>query len=340
MKAVVIGAGSVGYSHLAYAINRWGYCGVVDPNEQTLDRAKAEFGNSVKTFPTLTEVFSDTSFDAGSVFFVSNLGPDHMTTLRSLLAHGVRKIYLEKPMAVSISDCQDIVDLQREFTARVVIGFQRRQSGLAETVANALRTYGDSPPVSIVVHGGAMDMSTNGIHWLDFAADVFGALPNFVTGDGKKQRINPRRNDLFFWDGVLTWSFDGGQRLTLVFDNASSVSSSVIVYSRNAIVELNADVPVVRTRDAESVQRYPQVTRHGPASEVVSLGEEITRIGDGRAKLLDLLEGDSDLELALVESSYVTSALWAGLWALENREGVSLPVGSEHPAFRVAWDAS
>ncbi len=340
MKAVVIGAGSVGFGHLRYAVERYGFCGVVDINSEKFVVAEKEFPGQVRCFSNLDDVFLDEELSKDALFVVSNLGPDHMETVRNLVKHGVRKIYLEKPMAVSIADCHKLEQLQKEAELRIVVGFQRRESGLAQVVRDLSLSHCGGLPTSLVVHGGALDMSTNGIHWLDFAADLFQARPQAVSGSGTKEQLNPRRSDLFFWDGVLTWVFQGGRRLTVVFDNNSSVGATILAYSRHGTIDLSYGLPVVRTRKPEEVSLYPSVTRYGVASEEISTEPRNTELSDGRVKLFDALDGNGDLTSMFEESSFVTRALLAGLWAIESNETLQLPVDQKHPSFSFEWQAS
>lgn len=340
MKAVVIGAGSVGFGHLRYAIERYGFCGVVDINPEKFVAAEKEFPGQVRCFSNLDNVFLDEELSKDALFVVSNLGPDHMGTVKKLVQHGVRKIYVEKPMAVSIADCHELERIQKEADLRIVVGFQRRESGLAQAVQDLSLAHCGGLPTSLVVHGGALDMSTNGIHWLDFAADLFQARPQAVSGSGTKEQLNPRRSDLLFWDGVLTWVFQGGRRLTVVFDNNSSVGPTILAYSRHGTIDLSSGIPVVRTRKPEEVELYPSVTRYGVASEEISPESGNAELSDGRVRLFDALDGDGDLTSVFEESSFVTSALLAGLWAIQSDEIVQLPVGPKHPSFFVEWPAS
>ncbi len=340
MKAVVIGAGSIGLNHLRYVVERFGLSGVVDINPERLAFVESEMMGEVKGFLSLKAVLKEPFFDKEAIFVVSNLGPDHFGTVKTLLAHGVQKIYVEKPLATSIDSCNEILELQASTSTRIAVGFQRRQSGLVQAVQDVATKYCGGSPTSIVVHGGAVDMSTNGIHWLDFSCALFGGLPHSVTGAGGKQRINPRREDLFFWDGVLSWSFSENRRFTLVLDNQSAVSPTVSVYCRNGIVEVLDEGLATKVRESEAVQKFPQVTRHGPAVEAAIISADNLGLTDGRAKLFDLLLGEEDLGPALVESAGVTAALWAGLWALENSKTVELPVATDHPSASISWAAS
>jgi len=173
-------------------------------------------------------------------------------------------------------------------------------------------------------------MSTSGIHWLDFACALFEAMPTSVIGTGSKAKINPRRDDLFFWDGTLS----------LIFDNQSSVSLTATVYCRNGVVIVEEDGLTLKTRNADDVTRYPSVTRYGAATEKVRFSSYDLGIRDSREEIFNILDGGLNASDSFSDSAEITSAMLAGLWAVENHEWVELPVDSGHPSFFVDWSAS
>lgn len=340
LNAIVIGIGSVGHDHLLYCTSMYENVVAVDTDDLKRQIIGKEFGSSVPTFASLGDFFARQPNSSSLTAVVSNLGPDHFSTVKTLLERGVRKIYLEKPVSDSISNCQELVVLQRLSGARLIAGFARRHSGIVEAVRRSAEEHCGSLPTTIVVHGGAMDMSTNGVHWLDFACALFESKPTSVIGSGSKASINPRREDLFFWDGVLTWSFEGNRRLSITFDNQSSVSATATVYCRNAVMIVEGDNLTIKTRNADDVSRFPSVTRYGVATEKFRFSSHDLGIRDWRKEIFGKLEGDVSLSDSFSDSAEVTSAMLAGLWAVENHERVELPVDSSHPSFFVEWKAS
>jgi len=333
--------GSIGFSHLDFVVKRYGHAAAVDIDERTLHRIQEKYGNTVACFSSVSDFLGQANHSFQDfTAVVSNLGPDHAATVKQLLQNGITKIYLEKPISVSIASCNELKTLQVSHRARIVGGFQRRTSGIVEAVRETAEAECGGPPSTIVVHGGALDMSTNGIHWLDFATALFGALPTSVIGIGSKDPINPRRSDLFFWDGVLTWEFPGHRRLSITFDNSSSLSPSISVYSRNGLISIEDDGISVRTRDPASVKSFPAVYKYGPAKRRTRLSATQLGLVDGRKELFDLLEGTSDIDELFSESSDVTAGMLAGLWSLENRKHVELPVDADHPSYKLEWNAS
>ena len=340
MNAIIVGVGSIGLNHLDFLIDRYGSCAVVDTSSAALLRAKEKFGRKVEVFGTIEEAVRSLYQPEHVTAVIANLGPDHLETAMKLINVGIKKIYLEKPMATSIDDCARLIDISKISDTRVVIGFQRRGSGLAGAVNTLAEKYGIGKPTSILVHGGALDMSTTGIHWLDFATEIFQGAPISVLGAGSRAAINPRSPELFFWDGSITWEFKLGQRLTQVFDNRSSLSSEVVVYCRDGIIRVGDGYLELGIRDKGEIEKFPQITRCGAVSDSWRVSNFALELKDGREELFRRLEGTEDIHSSLVESAKVTSALWAGLWSLENGKSVDLPVSRSHESYFVKWRAS
>lgn len=338
--AIVVGVGSIGYGHLRYVVNRYANVVAIDTDHAKLQLIENEFGRSVATFGSIEDFFSQGGNYSTSTAVVSNLGPDHFSTVEALLEKGVRRIYLEKPVSDSIANCQDLVSLQRVFGARIMVGFGMRHSGIVGAVNRLDEEHCGSTPSTIVVHGGALDMSTNGIHWLDFACALFHSMPTSVIGSGSKASINPRREDLFFWDGTLTWNFEGNRKLSVIFDNQSSVSATVTAYCRNGVIVVGEDGLTISVRNTDEVSRFPSVTRHGSVTEKLRLSSHDLDIQDWREEIFSTLEEDLYLTDSFSDSAEVTSAMLAGLWAVENHEWMELPVNRNHPSFFIDWNAS
>jgi predicted dehydrogenase len=338
--AVVIGVGSIGQGHLRFAIKNYARVVAVDIDSSKLKAFTTEFGPGFETHNSLEDFLINHPDLADWMAVVSTLGPDHFLTVKSLLEHGAKKIYLEKPVTNSISTGRNLVELSRRFDARLLVGFGRRHSGFISEVKRIVKENFEIGPSSIVVHGGAIDMSTNGIHWVDFACALFSSLPYSVIGGGSRSEINPRSRDLFFWEGSLTWEFEGGRRLSVVLDNASSVEATATLYCRNGVVIIGGDSIDVRARLPDEVSRYPSVTRYGTAYLESSTRVDHLDLLDWRVELFEKLEGDKYDESSFPESVAVTESMLAGLWALENKELVTLPVQPGHSSFSKEWGAS
>lgn len=337
---IVVGVGSVGFRHLEFVVSRYGFSYVVDPNDKVRRKAKATFGSQVKCFMTLDDLYTQDFAGWKGIAVVSNWGPDHYKTWKSLQTRGVEHIFVEKPIGVSAWECQQYVAAVRSRECRLLAGFQRRYSDLGQRVNQESEWLGHSPPSSMVVFGGALDISTNGVHWLDVACQVFRGQPVQVVAVGNSQNINPRHQSLDYWEGSVIWSFSEDRRLTVSFDNRSSLGSRVFVLSRNACLEVGANGLTIGQRDLEAIRRNPELTRHGQPLTFSNVSSEELGLTNWREVAFDKLESDCELDSLASSAASVTEGLLAALWAMKTGKRVALPLQKEHPAYKKRWPVS
>jgi len=254
----------------------------------------------------------------------------------------VRRILCEKPMASSVGDAATMVDRARRDGIALGVHHYVRYAGLAPALATLAAEHELGQPVSLVVEGGAACLLTNGIHFVDFAIELFGAEPERVVSTASGDPINPRSPDLHLYGGTAIWSFADGREAVITFSNRSSVAPSARIYYRDAVVELDAMLEArVLRRDPAAVQRFPAVTRTGPASELRFQGTVPGVRGylDGmRRAFEDVVDGD-----VLCPGEAGAAAVTACIGALvASRDGhaVTLPLDPSSKQGREPWPIS
>ena len=195
-------------------------------------------------------------------------------------------------------------------------------------------------PVSVVVAGGAACLLTNGIHWIDFAADLFGENPERVISTAYGQPINPRSPDLMLYGGTSVWSFSGGREAVISFSNHSSLKLTARVYLRDAVVEVDQDVEtvVIRRRAQAAVAKFPAVTRTGPATESLFEGRlpGMPAYLDGIRNAINELELGTGLTCPGSVAAATVGMCVGALVASRERKSIELPLdpasawGQEH----------
>lgn len=334
-QALVIGAGSVGQHHVARCIGRYGNAVVVDPNGGVQQRMKDSHGDRAQIFASLEEAMPVLRCSKDVIAIVSNWGPDHLPTVERLVNRGIRRILVEKPATNSLLGSERLRTIAASGVT-IIVGLQRRFTGLDATVRAASEEYCGSEPTGIVAIGGALDVSTNGIHLLDLAANIFREEPIRVTGDGGCARINPRSDHLLFWDGVVVWTFPSGRRFSIHFDNKSSVSAEFRVFARNGRLTVNDQTVDVAFREGN--QSADRVTRHGPPSQALTL--DVPGATTAYDSLFQALENEDSSKYPVREAMSINDALLCGLHALEHRTTVQLPATHVFSGFTTEWAAS
>ena len=277
--AVVLGYGSIGRRHAAALAARGHALAIVNRGEPTRQRAAAEHPGAmvVSDIAALERAGFDWSAALG---VIATWGPEHPHHFSGLAARGVRRILCEKPLAASVADARDMLKQAEAKGIVLVVNHTLRYAGLARGVGALAGEHELGAPVAVVVHGGAACLVTNGIHWLDFAIELFGTIPTHVTSTAVCDSINPRAADLVIVGGTAIWSFPGGREATVSFCNRASLVPRARILYRNAALDVEyrgvgGDAVLhgrLAARDTEAVTRFPQVTRTGPLAAVLHDG--------------------------------------------------------------------
>jgi predicted dehydrogenase len=339
---LLLGYGSVGRRHARTLA-------ALTPRLAIVEAAPAARADAEATYPGAQVVERLEMLDqarpdwAGSVGVIATWGPSHAEFFHALADRGVRRILCEKPMAASVSDAEGMVT--RAEDEGIVLGVHHylRYAGVVPALRACFEEHALGDPVAVVVEGGAACLLTNGIHWLDFAVELFGAPPVRVVSTAAGEPLNPRSPDLRLYGGTAIWSFEGGREAVISLSNRSSVSLSTRIYLRDAVAELDGDLNLVlRRRDPAAVARFPAVTRTGPASEPLFAGRlpSIREYLDGmRTAAAELVEG-GPVTCAGDTGAAAVMACVAALISARDRRAVELPLERSDPLAREWWPIS
>jgi predicted dehydrogenase len=343
LTGLVIGYGSVGRRH-AEAIED--FCGslvIVDTNAASRSLAcqrhpEAYVKGSLEELDEAGHPWPDT------LAVIATWGPSHGHIFHQLVDRGVKHILCEKPFACSIAHAECMARRAQEESVALAVHHFVRYTRLAPALRKFAEDHSLGDPVALQATGGAACLATNGIHWIDFASEIFGASPERVISTSYGEYINPRSSDLLLVGGTAVWSFDGGREAIIALTNRSSLALTVRVLFPDALVETDADAAhvVIRRRDHESVARYPAVTRTGRATELLfegALPGMRTYPEAMRAALEEVASGRVDISPALSGVQAVSSVIGA-LLASRERRSIDLPL-VPHSAFgRETWPIS
>jgi predicted dehydrogenase len=262
---VIVGVGSVGKRHASVMAKRYPRLLVIDINDSALGWASKELSTDVRCARSLAEVADEVRTNAERVTAViATWGPQHFEDFSRLVDLGVRRVFCEKPVATSLQDLRAIRTLCSRKKVAFTAGLHLRYRGMADFIKASAVSHLGGAPTSFVVDGGARCMSTTGSHWLDFAADVFNSPPLDVVASLGEAPINPRSPALYYWAGTASWSFSGSRRLTISYDNSSSVHERVRLYAPHGIVEIDPELTIrLLVRNKEELSRDPRVVRVG-----------------------------------------------------------------------------
>jgi predicted dehydrogenase len=314
---------------------------LVDPSPEVEDWLKGQIQSEYKVFTSLSEAIAALSPNVSSTTAViSHLAPDHFDAFTKIADAGVRHIVCEKPISDSLTTAVAMVNRAEQQNIRFAVAFQRRFLQSAKIINSIAQAELGGLPSSIVVHGGAKCLVTFGAHFVDLALDIFGSPPLRVAGFGNSQPINPRRKDLGYWEGSLTWEFSGNRYLTISFTNQSSVQALGVLYAPHGTMNLYPDGKVTMVkRNLEEIVKDPRVTRVGVCEDSpvqVIPGSAPSEL----SVILDEIESDSDISYSLKHIMESLESSIGGLIAAETKQVVEFPVSQNHPLFGKLWNVT
>jgi len=339
---LLIGAGSVGRRHAAVMAQRYQQLAVIDVNDDALAWARSQFSNVTMTAKSLDELAGLIGERADqTTALIATWGPSHYEVFVRLVDLGVRQIFCEKPVAVSLQQLSHMRKLCADHEIRFTAGLHLRYRGIAEFVHGSSQEHLGGLPTMFVVDGGARCIATTGSHWLDLAMAVFGSNPIGVVAVLRDHPINPRSNQLRYWEGSATWEFSEGQRITISYDNASSVHERARFYARNGVIEIDPELTCrVFARDLAEIHADSRVIRVGDVDVSTPL-ETFTPILESVLSVqLDEIEGRKPQSYASSTAFDSATALVAAFEASRLGRRLTLPIEESVIAAGVEWNIS
>lgn len=342
-SALLIGYGSVGRRHAAALADMFPSLAIVETDSAARERARAAHPTS-KVGSALAELDAERFPWRDTVAVIATWGPSHARLFHELADLGVRSVLCEKPLASSAADADAMVARAAREGITLVVNHYLRYTGIAAALRGfaAEQTLGE--PVALVGTGGAVCLATNGIHWIDFAAELFAVDPSSVTGSAFGEEINPRAPELLIVGGTAVWSFGSGREAVLSFNNRSSVALNLQVYFRDAVADVRADDGVVRIarRDRDAVAAYPAVTRCGPASELLFDGRlpDTTGAAGTGVRAIREAAGSGPVTASGRVGAAAVSAVIGALIAGRERRAIELPLSPGSPWHAEEWRIS
>ena len=339
---LIIGVGSVGRRHVKVMAARYPKLIVVDPSPDAREWVVSEVSASARCFASVNESSRFLRQHSNQITaVVANWGPDHVQTIQLLVSLGIRRIVCEKPLANSLQAVVAIEELCKSSSLLLAMGFHLRYRGITDFVRDTSKHELGGLPTSCIVEGGARCISTSGSHWLDLAIDVFGEPPNSVAASLRGTSINPRSESLQYWDGVATWSFPTGHRLTVCYDNASSVHETVRFYCHSGILEIDPELNVrAFARNPAELEADPRLVRVGVVQRKQPVAEFSSNFQEVLTEQLDEVEGLRPPRYTVKEIIDSAASLVAAFESSRLGRQISLPPSPEVIAAGIDWAIS
>lgn len=265
MSFIIVGHGSIG-GKFKDNLKERGFSNksitIVDKNKSILNKLSEEGYNC---FENIKDIDENLEIKYG---IVSNWGPDHISSSYELFLLGCKRLIIEKPVSNKIKDLENFLKTVQENNLFVTVHHHWKYLELAKLIESTKKEYGLKNPVGIRLMGGALCLSTNGVHWLDLALEILNSTPSSITSDLDIDYINPRDKSLAFIGGMSSFRLSNGSFIHVSYTNQNSQSGRAEIIYRHGLIDISIKGKVgklkVYKRKKEDVEKYSdKITRHG-----------------------------------------------------------------------------
>ena len=265
MSFVIVGHGSIG-GKFRDNLKARGFSNksifIVDKNKSILNKLSQEGYNC---FENIKDIDQNLEIKYG---IVSNWGPDHISSAYELFRFGCKRLIIEKPVSNNINDLDNFANIVQENNLFVTVHHHWKYLELVTLIESAAKEYELKNPVGIRLMGGALCLSTNGVHWLDLALEILNSIPSSITADLDIDYINPRDESLAFIGGMSSFRLSNGSFIHISYTNQNSQSGRAEIIYRHGLIDISVKGKVgklkVYKRKKEDIEKYSdKITRHG-----------------------------------------------------------------------------
>lgn len=271
LTAAVVGAGRMGRRHL-HAVRKLGLplVGVVDRSQDALREAANEHSlDDARLFRDMGSLYDSR---VPNVLVVSTTADSHCALTCEAAARGVKFVLVEKPMAVSVEECDRMIATCSSHGTRLAVNHQMRFMEQYTRPRALLESdeYGGFKSMTIVA--GNFGMSMNGTHYVEafryMAAEPVARVAAWFSDDAVP---NPRGARFEDRAGALRAVTATGKRLYMDISSDQGHGVQVTYAGRNGIITVNELTGDMTTSVREAEYRDLPTTRYGMPAR---LGQE------------------------------------------------------------------
>lgn len=262
MAIVLVGHGSIGkhYKNVIREKYNQHELYVIDNKNSVLEELRK---NEIKCFNNLSELKKENKEITHGI--VANWGPDHISTANQLIDMGCKRLIIEKPLSNRKDDLQNLKKRILSEGIFMTIHHNFSYTNIIEKIRQAESEYNLRDPKGIRIIGGAVCLSTNGIHFFDLSYDILNSKPKYITAELELDYINPRDKNLLNIGGMAHYRMENNTFINVSFSNQNSESYRLEIVYRNAIIKLGTDDKLkLFQRNIEDVKKFnDKITRYG-----------------------------------------------------------------------------
>lgn len=266
MKVAVIGVGRMGRRHVQ-VVQELGLSlvGICDQSPDALKQCQQ--GNNVSLDQHYTNVEKMLKHTHPDCVIIATTSPVHCEYTCLAAEYGAKYILCEKPMAVSLAQCNQMIDVCKQHGAHLAINHQMRfmdQNIEPKKIINS-EAFGGLSSVTIV--GGNFGMAMNGTHHFEMFRYMTDEKPREVTAWFSDEKVpNPRGSEFEDRAGLVRITTSRGRRFFMDISADQGHGVKVIYtgkYGQIVVDELKGEMSVSIRKEAD---RNLPTTRYGCTS--------------------------------------------------------------------------
>jgi len=290
MKTVIIGAGRMGRRHIQIVrdlgLNLAGIC---DLNPEALSLATEEY--SIRTDLHFTDVRHLLRQTEPECVIIATTAPTHCEYTCLAAESGAKYVLCEKPMAVSLAECDKMLEVCAHYGTELAVNHQMRFMEQYTAPKPIIESDAFGGLCSITVVGGNFGMAMNGTHYFEMFRFMTNEAPVEVCAWFSPGKVpNPRGAQFEDRAGAVRLASSSGIRYYMEISADQGHGVHVIYagpYGQLVVDELAGNVKLI-TRDKE--YRNLPSSRYGmPATEKNFKIQPADVIAPSRAVLSALL---------------------------------------------------
>ncbi|MDN5205357.1 Gfo/Idh/MocA family oxidoreductase [Fulvivirgaceae bacterium BMA10] len=225
LNVLVVGCGNMGASHARAYHSLPGYriVGLVSRGPESRERLNQELGGDIPTFGQYDEALELTKPDIVSI----NTYPETHAAYAKKALHAGAHLFIEKPLALTVEEAQEIVDLVKKVNKKMVVGYILRVHPAWKKFIETAQTLGkplvmrmnlnqQSSEQNWLTHKNLMQSMSPivdcGVHYVDVMCQMTRSKPVRVSAIGAKltEEIRPDMYNygqlqVTFEDGSIGW---------------------------------------------------------------------------------------------------------------------------------------
>tara|TARA_B110000003_G_scaffold276506_1_gene323397 strand:+ start:4060 stop:5073 length:1014 start_codon:yes stop_codon:yes gene_type:complete len=289
MNTIIIGAGRMGRRHIQSALNcKLNISGIVDISDESLSLAKKEFDlSSSVLYKDIDVLINDLIPDCA---IISTCADSHKDLTIKLSNSGVKYILVEKPMATSISDCLEMINVCKQNDTKISVNHQMRFLEQYSKPKKLLESeaYGGFKSMNVIA--GNFGFSMNALHYFEAFKFLSGEVPIEVTAWFSDEIVsNPRGEKFEDRAGSIKVVCKSGKRLYMDIGSDQGNGVCVTYYGRNGYIFIDELKGDMRTYVREKNYKDLPTTRYGMPSILEDHKIKPVEVIDSSAQVLSAL---------------------------------------------------